>query len=467
MNLFKLTTITILLFFSSCSNKNTPSLAKYKIESVSYIKSSILSLKEIQKEQFIAIDNPRVSYENGDYWFKVRVDKPSEDLKSAVFFIEEPSIGNIYFYDNNKLLDNKKSIDGRSSFILEIEPLYNKEYYIKVNFIHQAHFPIQISDKNSFYKGQKKEGLLNGGYYGIVLMVIALNLIYYFSLKDETFLYYSLFLASINISFMGLDGSVYIFFDNDYLELICILFHFLIQVFGSLFASKFLQLKRFSSKLNLIGRLSLFLPFMFYACFLINRNFLFYALGDLLGLIVLSFYWFLGVLLVRKETYARFFVVGYSLILFMGFFYLVPLDFGINYFSVSFIFLKLGALFEMMVLTYAVTYRVKKLKEENIFFKTEIKTHVNELYQLKKVLKKQKENKININLNNKIKELKDTYTLTEREVDVVLKIAKGSSNKQIAEDLFISVSTVKYHTKNLYEKLNVKKRTEVSAKLFS
>ncbi|QTE23218.1 helix-turn-helix transcriptional regulator [Polaribacter cellanae] len=36
----------------------------------------------------------------------------------------------------------------------------------------------------------------------------------------------------------------------------------------------------------------------------------------------------------------------------------------------------------------------------------------------------------------------------------------NKTNKEIAEALFISVNTVKYHVKNIYDKLNIKSRRE-------
>ncbi|KGQ31506.1 nitrate/nitrite response regulator [Gallibacterium genomosp. 2] len=48
--------------------------------------------------------------------------------------------------------------------------------------------------------------------------------------------------------------------------------------------------------------------------------------------------------------------------------------------------------------------------------------------------------------------------LTEREMDVLKLIATGLSNKQIANQLFISEETVKVHIRNLLRKLNVHSR---------
>ncbi|GAD88614.1 nitrate/nitrite response regulator NarP [Vibrio halioticoli NBRC 102217] len=50
-------------------------------------------------------------------------------------------------------------------------------------------------------------------------------------------------------------------------------------------------------------------------------------------------------------------------------------------------------------------------------------------------------------------------SLTERELEILSKVALGHRNKQIADVLFISESTVKVHMKSLLRKLQVKSRT--------
>ncbi len=46
--------------------------------------------------------------------------------------------------------------------------------------------------------------------------------------------------------------------------------------------------------------------------------------------------------------------------------------------------------------------------------------------------------------------------LTARETEILKLVAEGKSNKEIAEDLFISVFTVKRHRANIMEKLNLR-----------
>ena len=54
--------------------------------------------------------------------------------------------------------------------------------------------------------------------------------------------------------------------------------------------------------------------------------------------------------------------------------------------------------------------------------------------------------------------------LTEREREVMDLIAGGSTNREIAEQLFLSPHTVKEHTSSLYRKLQVRNRAEAVQK---
>jgi len=53
----------------------------------------------------------------------------------------------------------------------------------------------------------------------------------------------------------------------------------------------------------------------------------------------------------------------------------------------------------------------------------------------------------------------DTAGLTDREVTLVRALARGLSNKQISQELWITEQTVKFHLSNIYRKLDVSNRT--------
>jgi DNA-binding CsgD family transcriptional regulator len=54
--------------------------------------------------------------------------------------------------------------------------------------------------------------------------------------------------------------------------------------------------------------------------------------------------------------------------------------------------------------------------------------------------------------------------LGKREMEILNLMAQGFSNQEIGEKLFISLSTVKTHIQNLYQKLDVKRRTQAVEK---
>jgi DNA-binding NarL/FixJ family response regulator len=55
---------------------------------------------------------------------------------------------------------------------------------------------------------------------------------------------------------------------------------------------------------------------------------------------------------------------------------------------------------------------------------------------------------------------RDDLGLSEREVEILALVARGSSNAQIARALWVSDQTVKFHLSRIYKKLGVSSRTE-------
>lgn len=53
-----------------------------------------------------------------------------------------------------------------------------------------------------------------------------------------------------------------------------------------------------------------------------------------------------------------------------------------------------------------------------------------------------------------------TVGLTDREVTILKALARGLSNKQLSQELFVTEQTVKFHLSNIYRKLGVANRAE-------
>lgn len=54
--------------------------------------------------------------------------------------------------------------------------------------------------------------------------------------------------------------------------------------------------------------------------------------------------------------------------------------------------------------------------------------------------------------------------ISKRELQILRLVAAGLSNREIAEELFLAIGTIKKHINNIYGKLNVNKRTQAVAR---
>ena len=118
----------------------------------------------------------------------------------------------------------------------------------------------------------------------------------------------------------------------------------------------------------------------------------------------------------------RFIIFDYSLEIYIGF--------------IAFIFTALGIWLAL---------KLSKPKIETVVVEKEVYKSRNENFILNKSLVTQLE-------------------LSNRELEILGLMAEGNSNQEIANHLFVSLSTVKTHNQNLFEKLDVKRRTQAVEK---
>ncbi len=102
------------------------------------------------------------------------------------------------------------------------------------------------------------------------------------------------------------------------------------------------------------------------------------------------------------------------------------------------------------------------------FFIQKTKNKLNKMqFELQKYILRIKDLNLQQKNGNEInlKEFSRKYKLTEREADVLILLSEGKSNSEIADKIFVSENTVKFHIKNIYLKLDVKNRVEARNKI--
>ena len=434
------------------------------IQELSIAKNKEIDSSFLNDAEFAPLFTTKLGPKNGSYWFKVLLKQEALTQNEIILNFKEPSIKKVKIYSAKSFIAEQLRKKGETNIHIQLSKPVQRVYYLNIQFSKQVNVTIEASNFTAYQNDKNKTHLYAGLYYGIVFMVFCFNLIFFFTSKDKTFLYYCLFLGAINLSFTGFDGMLYLLFDFKELDDLAIVCHFLIQLFGAIFAASFLNLNTRTSKYKLVPY-SLIAPLVFYISYFVTDRFLFVAIGDILGMIILTIYWILGIVSIKNNRFSSFFVIGYSMILFAGFLFLIPMNFGL-FEGVTFNQLKLGAFFEMLVLTYAITYRAKKVQEENNTIQIELKKYILQATELESKLKESNSKTQNKSTTEKrVSEISESYNLTARETDILLHISLGKNNQQIADELFISINTVKYHTRNMYEKLDIKKRSEVTSKI--
>lgn len=60
--------------------------------------------------------------------------------------------------------------------------------------------------------------------------------------------------------------------------------------------------------------------------------------------------------------------------------------------------------------------------------------------------------------------LKSKYCLTEKEIEVLIKVTQGYTNNEMAKDFNLSVHTIKIHISSLLRKFDVEDRVSLAVK---
>jgi DNA-binding CsgD family transcriptional regulator len=166
-----------------------------------------------------------------------------------------------------------------------------------------------------------------------------------------------------------------------------------------------------------------------------------------------------------KSKIATYYLLGSTLFLVavsMAFYLTVQRDYSsliepINY-------MQLGAIFEIFMFSLIIAHKIKLDKEKKEELEMLYAHKLNEINVLKEKIAynlelKRTENKpilledLNSLSNNK---------LTKREFEILKQVSEGYNNKEIADQSFISLNTVKFHLKNIFDKLDVNNRIQAS-----
>ncbi|MDC8003825.1 7TM diverse intracellular signaling domain-containing protein [Aureisphaera galaxeae] len=296
-----------------------------------------------------------------------------------------------------------------------------------------------------------------GMYYGFTIMLVLLNLVCFFLFEEKTYLFYAAALGTMSVLLFYSDGLFAILGMEtapsvSNLQTILL---FLATVCGALFADKYLSLREFAPKLKFytLGLLAVAGLLMAFSWTTGNEVFNQTANTVLFG--IMGVYFLAGVYLFSKKNYAKFFVIASFIPLLFSIDYFVLAPLGIDFLATQTTHIKAAAIAEMLILTYAIMYRMQSIKEEHELRQAEMRIF---LKRQEALSTRRKTEKIveDVYLENLIMH----YDLDGLEIKLLQYISEGKTNAKIARKLKTTENDVEELTKELYEKLEISEQIQ-------
>ncbi|HBR52742.1 MAG TPA: membrane protein [Flavobacteriaceae bacterium] len=298
---------------------------------------------------------------------------------------------------------------------------------------------------------EAKTSFKQGMYYGFALMVLLVNILCYFIFEERLFLFYSLALAGVTAVFFYNDGIHHLFgLDTPSNPLLIQSFLLWIAMgFSALFASKYLNLEEFFPKVKFIAfPLVVISGILIGAAFLSEGTILAYT-ANFVSISVLVCYFGAGVFLFSRKNYAKFYAIASFIPLLFAVDFFVLKNIGVNFLSTEAVHIKIAGLVEMLILTYAIIYRMRAIKEEHEMRQTEMRIF------LKRQEAMNRQSAVKLMEDVYLENLIMHYDLDGLQIKLLQYISEGKENSKIARKLKTTELEIEELTKELYEKLEI------------
>lgn len=165
---------------------------------------------------------PSFGYTRSAYWFRVTLQNPNPLPLKRVLEVAYPMLDDVGVYikhhDNttNRLHSgDRESFHRRSikhrNFLFEINFFAHDQVdlYLRIRTNSALQVPLSLWHERDFWTSEQKELALQGIYFGIMLVMVLYNLFIYYSVRDETYLLYVLFISSFSLFQLTLHGLAY------------------------------------------------------------------------------------------------------------------------------------------------------------------------------------------------------------------------------------------------------------------
>ena len=204
--------------------------------------------------------NVSFGFSNTPYWFRLRIKNISNKPQKRLLEIGNPILDyvSIYTVKNQKILNsqvagdnlpfNTREIKHRNIlYTLNIEPNDYVDMYVGVRSEGSIQAPMTLWEENSFYVQDQAKQLIQGLFYGALVLMLVYNLFLFISLRERSYFIYVLFVMSALMSQAAVRGDTFQYFwpENIWLSNKSAgFFTIAMTVTGYAFMMEFLRLKK-------------------------------------------------------------------------------------------------------------------------------------------------------------------------------------------------------------------------------
>lgn len=314
-------------------------------------------------------------------WLRLTVLNKS-DVGHLILQVNQPIIDEIEFYTYNlqqqkfdvtrmgefQVFQARNYLTPQYLFDLKLPRDSMRTYYLRIRCKENMQIPISIGTRISVLNQSVLSNLASGIYIGIMLVMVLYNLFIYGTVRDKSYLWYSLYIVIVLMTQTSLQGLTFQFLWPNQPQLSMysqFFFPSLVGVTALEFFKKFLFLKEripFAYKLSFV----FLIPYTFAPLLSVFGLYqLSFKLIDATALFV-SVYMMTTAVMIYRRGYseARFFLIGWSIFL-LGVCIYVLKDFEIlPYNNFTRYTMHFGSAIEVILLSFALADRINILKKE-------------------------------------------------------------------------------------------------------
>lgn len=225
--------------------------------------------------------------------------------------------------------------------------------------------PIKMATSENFVPGLSVKNSLQSIYIGILLTLFIFNIFLFFSIKDSTYLYYSIYVLSLAIYVVGyLRGYDYLLGDQFRmtLNLYPHLFLSISIISGILFSSKFLNLNTLLPSFTKACMILIAFSVIMFVTSVTGLKSTSAILAQYLSISSAIILWVYGFLAYRKgHSPAKYFVLAWSFIAFTIILAVLSMGGILPYRDFSFQLVPIGSTIELLLLAFALGDRYRTI----------------------------------------------------------------------------------------------------------